>query len=86
MKYEGHSLFNDALYGGDAVLKGTTFTKYKQFVTNCFQVIPRQALHAKSLGFIHPATHEFILFDSELPADMSTVLEKWRKYTLTNQA
>lgn len=85
MKFIGHPLFNDALYGGDAVLKGTTFTKYKQFVSNCFQQIPRQALHAKSLGFIHPATQKFIFFDSELPADMSSVLEKWRKYTTTNQ-
>jgi 23S rRNA pseudouridine1911/1915/1917 synthase len=85
MKHIGHPLFNDALYGGDAVLKGTTFTKYKQFVSNCFQMIPRQALHARSLGFIHPATGQFIFFDSELPDDMSSVLEKWRKYTQTNQ-
>jgi 23S rRNA pseudouridine1911/1915/1917 synthase len=85
MKYIGHPLFSDALYGGDAILKGTTFTKYKQFVNNCFHELPRQALHAKSLGFIHPATHEFIFFDSELPADISTVLEKWRKYSTTNQ-
>jgi 23S rRNA pseudouridine1911/1915/1917 synthase len=85
LKYIGHPLFNDALYGGDAVLKGTTFTKYKQFVSNCFQMIPRQALHAKSLGFIHPANGQFIFFDSELPDDMSSVLEKWRKYTQTNQ-
>ena len=86
MKFVGHPLFNDALYGGDAVLKGTTFTKYKQFIMNCFAQIPRQALHAKSLGFIHPSTHKFIFFDSELPADMSSVLEKWRKYTTTNQS
>jgi 23S rRNA pseudouridine1911/1915/1917 synthase len=85
MKHIGHPLFNDALYGGDAVLKGTTFTKYKQFVNNCFLMIPRQALHARSLGFIHPANGQFIFFDSELPDDMSSVLEKWRKYTQTNQ-
>ncbi len=85
MKYIGHPLFSDALYGGDAILKGTTFTKYKQFVNNCFHELPRQALHAKSLGFIHPATHKSIFFDSELPADISTVLEKWRKYSTTNQ-
>ncbi len=85
MKYIGHPLFSDALYGGDAVLKGTTFTKYKQFVTNCFLELPRQALHAKSLGFIHPLTNKFIFFDSELPTDMNNVLEKWRKYIRTNQ-
>jgi len=84
MQHIGHNLFNDALYGGDAVLKGTTFTKYKQFVTNCFQIIPRQALHAKSLGFIHPTTNKKIFFDSELPNDMQQVLLKWKNYIQTS--
>lgn len=80
MKYLGHPLFNDATYGGDEILKGTTFTKYKQFVQNCFKLIPRQALHAKSLGFEHPATGKFVFFDSEIPADMAAAIEKWRNY------
>lgn len=80
MKHLGHPLFNDATYGGDKVLKGTQFSKYKSFVDNCFKVIPRQALHAKSLGFMHPVKKEFMQFDSELPADFEAVLEKWRHY------
>jgi len=76
----GHPLFNDNEYGGDQILKGTTFTKYKQFVKNCFDILPRQALHAKTLGFKHPATGKFIRFDSELPDDMQQVIEKWRRY------
>lgn len=80
MKHLGHPLFNDATYGGDKVMKGTQFSKYKSFVDNCFKVIPRQALHAKSLGFIHPVKKEFMQFDSELPADFEAVLEKWRHY------
>jgi len=80
MKHKGYPLFNDATYGGDRIIKGTTFTKYKQFVDNCFKLIPRQALHAKSLGFIHPRTNKFLQFDSELPEDMKNVLEKWDKY------
>lgn len=80
MKYLGHPLFNDATYGGNEIRKGTIFTKYKQFVHNCFQLIPRQALHAKTLGFTHPGTGKFIQFDSELPEDFSAVLEKWRNY------
>ena len=80
MQYIGHPLFNDATYGGDKILKGTTFTKYKQFVQNCFKLLPRQALHAKSLGFVHPTSGEFMFFDSELPADMQAVFEKWRNY------
>jgi 23S rRNA pseudouridine1911/1915/1917 synthase len=75
-----HPIFSDAAYGGDQILKGTTFTKYKQFVQNCFKIIPRQALHAKSLGFIHPRSKKEMFFDSELPDDMKMVLEKWRKY------
>jgi len=84
MKYLGHPLFNDSTYGGDQVLKGTTFSKYKQFVENCFQTIPRQALHAKTLGFIHPANKKFMQFDSALPADFVEVLEKWENYVKYN--
>lgn len=79
-KHIGHPLFNDNEYGGDMILKGTTFTKYKQFVENCFKILPRQALHAKSLGFIHPRTGKEVLFDSNLPEDMSSCIEKWRNY------
>lgn len=75
-----HPLFNDATYGGDQILKGTTFTKYKQFVQNCFSILPRQALHARSLGFIHPVSGEEVYFESELPADISEVIDKWRRY------
>jgi 23S rRNA pseudouridine1911/1915/1917 synthase len=77
----GHPLFNDARYGGDKILKGTTFTKYRQFVENCFKVLPRQALHARTLGFEHPVTGEMMEFESPLPADMTSCLEKWRVYT-----
>ncbi|MFO7842645.1 MAG: RluA family pseudouridine synthase [Bacteroidales bacterium] len=80
-KHIGHPLFNDFEYGGDKILKGTTFTKYKQFVQNCFKILPRQALHAKTLGFTHPQTKKFIRFNSEIPDDMTQVIEKWRKYT-----
>ena len=79
-KYIGHPLFNDATYGGDLILKGTTFTKYKQFIQNCFKILPRQALHAKYLGFIHPTTQKFIEFDSELPEDMRLAISKWDQY------
>jgi len=81
-KHIGHTLFNDERYGGDRILKGTTFTKYKQFVDNCFKILPRQALHAKTLGFEHPTTKKFLRFNSELPEDMELVLEKWRNYTI----
>lgn len=84
MKHLGHPLFNDATYGGDQVLKGTTFTKYKQFVDNCFKILPRQALHAKTLGFIHPSTGKHIQFDSELPEDFAGVIEKWEHYVKYN--
>ena len=84
MKYVGHPIFNDATYGGDQVLKGTVFTKYRQFVENCFKLIPRQALHAKTLGFIHPDTQQFMQFDSELPDDFKAVLEKWENYVQHN--
>jgi len=80
MKYIGHPLFNDDFYGGDKIVKGTVFTKYKQFVDNCFQVCQRQALHAKTLGFIHPTTGEPMFFEAPLPADIDQVIEKWRKY------
>ena len=80
MKYLGHTLFNDATYGGDQVLKGTVFSKYKQFVQNCFKVMPRQALHAKSLGFIHPVSKKQMQFDSDLPEDFVNVLDKWENY------
>lgn len=81
MKYIGHPIFNDARYGGDQILKGTTFTKYKQYVQNCFTLIPRQALHAKSLKFIHPRTGKELYFESALPDDFSAVIEKWRNYS-----
>lgn len=80
MKYLGHPIFNDAQYGGARILKGTVFTKYKQFVDNCFKLMPRQALHAKTLGFIHPKTGKHVQFDSELPDDFIALLEKWEHY------
>jgi 23S rRNA pseudouridine1911/1915/1917 synthase len=80
MKHIGHPLFNDARYGGDLILKGTTFTKYKQFIDNCFKTMPRQALHAKTLGFVHPTTKEYMRFDTELPQDMKDCIQKWRNY------
>lgn len=81
MKHIGHPLFNDAAYGGDQILKGTTFSKYKQFVNNCFQLLPRQALHALVLGFEHPTTHKLMHFESPIPDDMAAVLGKWTTYT-----
>ena len=81
-KYLGHPLFNDERYGGNRILKGTTYTKYKQFVDNCFKILPRQALHAKTLGFEHPDSKEKLFFNSELPDDMKNCLEKWRKYSV----
>ena len=80
MKYIGHTLFNDERYGGDRVLKGTTFTKYKQFVDNAFKILPRQALHAKTLGFVHPVTGEYMRFDSEIPEDIANCIAKWQDY------
>lgn len=85
MKYIGHTLFNDERYGGDDILKGTTFTRYKQFVQNCFAICPRQALHAKTLGFVHPTTGEEMFFDSEIPADMTQLIDKWRVYATTKE-
>lgn len=80
MKHIGHTLFNDDFYGGDRILKGTVYSKYKQFVENCFSICKRQALHAKTLGFTHPVTGEELFFDTELPDDLSQVIEKWRAY------
>ena len=84
MKHIGHPLFNDERYGGHLILKGTTFTKYKQFIENCFKILPRQALHAKTLGFEHPVTKEFMRFDTELPQDMKECIDKWRAYSKSN--
>ena len=81
MKYIGHTLFNDVRYGGDKILKGTTFNKYKQFVENCFKTLPRQALHAKTLGFIHPKSNKKIYFNSDIPNDFLELIEKWRAYS-----
>ena len=86
MKHIGHPLFNDARYGGDLILKGTTFTKYKQFIDNCFKILPRQALHAKTLGFVHPTTGEMMRFNTELPQDMQDCIEKWRNYSKSHEA
>ena len=81
LKFIGHTLFNDERYGGNLILKGTTFTKYKQFVENCFKVLPRQALHAKSLGFIHPTSNKFMEFESEMPEDIRLCIDKWSNYS-----
>ena len=86
MKHIGHPLFNDERYGGHLILKGTTFTKYKQFIDNCFKALPRQALHAKTLGFIHPNTGEMMRFDTELPDDFKDCLERWRNYSKSHTA
>lgn len=85
MKYLGHPLFNDERYGGDRILKGTTFTKYKQFVNNCFTTCPRQVLHAETLGFEHPTTGEFMEFHSPIPEDITSLLDKWRHYIAFRQ-
>ena len=80
MKYLGHPLFNDDFYGGDKIVKGTVYAKYKQFVDNCFKICQRQALHAKTLGFIHPTTGKKMFFEAPLPNDIEQIIEKWRKY------
>ena len=85
LKHLGHPLFGDPEYGGDRILKGTTFNKYKQFVQNCLTILPRQALHAQSIGFEHPTTKEWMQFSSELPDDMQQVLDKWRGYVSTRK-
>lgn len=84
MKFLGHPLFNDAVYGGDKIRKGTQFSKYKTFVHNCFELIPRQALHAQSLGFVHPVSREHLYFEAPLPTDMEEVLNKWENYVQFN--
>ena len=84
MKYIGHPLFGDKTYGGNKVVKGTQFSKYKSFVENCFKILPRQALHAKSLGFIHPISKQHIFFESDLPDDFTEVLDKWENYVQYN--
>ena len=85
MKHIGHTLFNDERYGGDQILKGTHFTKYKQFVDNCFKILPRQALHAQTLGFIHPTTGKSMDFHSPIPPDMHAAIEKWRNYSKSSR-
>ena len=82
MKHIGHTLFNDERYGGDQILKGTTTSSYKQFIQNCFKVCPRQALHAKTLGFVHPRTGQEMMFTSELPQDMQALIDKWHNYKI----
>ena len=85
MRHIGHPLFSDATYGGDAILKGTTFSRYKQFVANCFEILPRQALHARVLGFEHPCSGQHLYFESLLPDDFSCCLDRWRRYTESNK-
>ena len=85
MKHIGHTLFNDERYGGNEILRGTTFAKYKAFVHNCFDICPRQALHAKELGFVHPRTDKQMLFDSTLPQDMQALVDKWRGYVASRE-
>ena len=80
MKSIGHPIFQDDTYGGDRILKGPPHTKYKQYIQNCFKIIKRQALHAQTLGFIHPKSEKLISFESELPSDMAEVIDKWRNY------
>jgi len=82
MKHIGHTLFNDIRYGGDIILKGTTFSKYKQFVSNCFSILPGQALHAKTLGFTHPKSKKWLEFDSDLPNDFVKLISKWKNYAV----
>jgi 23S rRNA pseudouridine1911/1915/1917 synthase len=85
MKYIGHPLFNDNEYGGDSIVRGTTTSKYKKFIQNCFDLIPGQALHAKTLGFEHPVTRKYMRFDSELPEGFASVIKKWRTYTAQDE-
>jgi 23S rRNA pseudouridine1911/1915/1917 synthase len=86
MKYAGHPLFNDETYGGDQIIRGTTFTRYKQFIHNCFEICQRHALHAQSLGITHPVTGKFLKVESELPEDMKALIDKWRHYVKHNKA
>jgi 23S rRNA pseudouridine1911/1915/1917 synthase len=80
MKREGHPVFQDSKYGGDRIVKGTVYSKFRTFVERCFALCPRQALHAKSLGFVHPGSGEYVHFESELPEDMQSALDRWRNY------
>ncbi len=80
MKHIGHTLFNDFEYGGDKILKGTIYTRYKQFVDNCFETCSRCALHAKTLGFVHPVTGNEMFFESPIPQDMEQVIARWKNY------
>ncbi|MFD2147534.1 RluA family pseudouridine synthase [Mucilaginibacter antarcticus] len=84
MRHIGHPLFSDSMYGGDKILKGAVYSKYKQFVENCFELMPRQALHAQTLGFVHPSTKKAIHFEAPMPEDFASVIEKWRKYISAN--
>ncbi len=84
MKYKGHPVFNDDVYGGEKIVKGTVYSAYKQFIDNCFKLCPRQALHARSLGFVHPRTHQVVEFETPVPDDMNLLIEKWRKYAKTS--
>ena len=86
MKHIGHPLFNDERYGGAEIRKGTIYAKYKQFIRNCFELCPRQALHARTLGFVHPTTGKWMQFESALPADLAALLDKWRAYTTSGSA
>lgn len=79
MQHKGHPLFNDARYGGDQILRGTTSATYRRFVANCFEICPRQALHARTLGFVHPRTRQEMFFSCPIPEDMTALMEKWRK-------
>ena len=85
MDYLGHPLFNDDRYGGDKIVKGTLYSKFKKFIENCFELMPRHALHAKTLGFIHPITKEHLFFENEIPQDFRSVIEKWRNYSAYRQ-
>ena len=84
MRHIGHPLFNDARYGGDAVLRGNTSARYRQFIENCFKVCPRQALHARTLGFVHPVSRKQMFFTSDIPADMSALIDRWRNFSTYN--
>jgi 23S rRNA pseudouridine1911/1915/1917 synthase len=85
MSHIGHPLFNDLRYGGSEIRKGTVYAKYKQFIANCFEMCPRQALHARTLGFEHPVTGKWMQFESDLPADMTGLLERWDRFTSNNR-
>jgi 23S rRNA pseudouridine1911/1915/1917 synthase len=85
MEYIKHPVFNDERYGGDKILRGTVFSKYRQFVENCFEIMPRHALHAKTLGFRHPETGKEMIFNTDLPDDMNQVIQRWRNYLVNRE-